>query len=95
MDIVFQIDENTFNGNTKVQLLLKDIRLSRPENILKYPNNMKEIEKLLNIDNIEKAISKYRSSNKEQEEYFYNREINNLNEIDLIDSNKSIFDKNI
>ena len=94
VDIVFQIDENTFNGNTKVQLLLKDIRLSRPENILKYPNNMKEIEKLLNIDNIEKAISKYRSSNKEQEEYFYNREINNLNEIDLIDSNKSkIHDK--
>ncbi len=43
IDIVFQLDENTFNGNTKLQLLLKDIRLSRPRQILNYPKDLKNI----------------------------------------------------
>lgn len=38
IDIVFQIDENTFNGNTKVQLLIKDIRLCRTSSPEKYSN---------------------------------------------------------
>lgn len=88
IDIVFQVDENTFNGNTKVQLLLKDIRLSRPENILKYPNNMREIESLLNIENIYGKIRKNSSSNKAQEKYFHIRELNFFEEKALIDSNK-------
>ena len=70
IDIVFQADENTFNGTTKVQLLVKDIRLSRPANILKYPNNLSVVEELLNIDN---AVADFRNgtdSNKEQEKYF-------------------------
>lgn len=50
VDIVFQVDENTYNGNTKVQLLIKDIRLNRPKNILKRPTYLKEIDKLLNLD---------------------------------------------
>ncbi|CAK7012619.1 MAG: hypothetical protein PEPC_00518 [Peptostreptococcus russellii] len=50
VDIVFQVDENTYNGNTKIQLLIKDIRLNRPKNILKRPTYLKEIDKLLNLD---------------------------------------------
>lgn len=35
VDLVFQVDSNTFNNKTSLQLLLKDIRLSMPKNI--YP----------------------------------------------------------
>ncbi|MGL5346106.1 MAG: single-stranded-DNA-specific exonuclease RecJ [Peptostreptococcaceae bacterium] len=33
VDVLFQLDENNFRGNSSVQFLLKDIRLSHPKNL--------------------------------------------------------------
>ncbi|MEG0250034.1 MAG: single-stranded-DNA-specific exonuclease RecJ [Peptostreptococcus sp.] len=66
VDIVFQIDENTYNGKTKVQLLLKDIRLNRPKNILKRPQYLKEIDKLLNLNRAYISSNRQNSSNIEE-----------------------------
>lgn len=89
IDIVFQIDENTFNGSRKVQLLLKDIRLSKPKNILKHSNDIKQIENILNIDNINGELRKSISSKREQEKYFFRAKENVFEENNLINSNKS------
>lgn len=56
VDIVFQIDENTFNSVTKVQLLIKDIRVNRRERIIDDNKNLKKLSDLLGLDN----LSKYR-----------------------------------
>lgn len=98
VDVVFQIDENTFNGATKVQLLIKDIRLSRPRNILKYPNNLSVIEKMMNIDGIGSKIRNSYSTNKEQEKYFRtfqpentnNKTVKHLKEINIKSENYNL-----
>src|SRR3712207_67777 len=41
IDMVFQLDENTFNGNTNVQMMIKDIRLARPA---KYHRHISDLE---------------------------------------------------
>ena len=57
VDLLFQLDENTYMGNKKIQFLLKDIRMSYPKNINKDENisrlikYIKPIEFKYNIDN--------------------------------------------
>ncbi|MBC2575948.1 single-stranded-DNA-specific exonuclease RecJ [Peptostreptococcus canis] len=50
IDVVCRIDENTFNGNTKIQLQIKDVRLSRPKDISLYPEVVKTVSKIINLD---------------------------------------------
>lgn len=47
IDIVFQADKNTFNGNTKVQMLIKDIRLSMPKKFYKDKSTLKKINDII------------------------------------------------
>lgn len=58
IDIVFQIDKNTFNGNTNIQLLIKDIRLSKTTNIHKHTSILEPYAKNI-IDYCDKVIEKY------------------------------------
>ncbi|WP_027701400.1 single-stranded-DNA-specific exonuclease RecJ [Metaclostridioides mangenotii] len=44
IDVLFQLDQNTYMGNTKIQFLLKDVRMYRPRNI----NNDKYSISLMN-----------------------------------------------
>jgi len=44
IDVLFQLDQNTYMGNTKIQFLLKDVRMYRPKNI----NNDKASISLMN-----------------------------------------------
>ena len=38
IDLVFQVDSNTFNNRTSLQLLLKDMRLSKPKSLYPGPH---------------------------------------------------------
>ena len=46
VDVLFQLDENNYMGNRKIQFLLKDIRLSYPKNTSKNINSIKLFESL-------------------------------------------------
>ena len=41
VDVLFQLDENTYMGNRKIQFLLKDIRMAYPKDIDKNINSIK------------------------------------------------------
>ena len=75
IDILFQVDENNFNNERKVQFLLKDIRLSYPKNI----NNNNISIKLFNSiipNNINNIYSIKNSEDKEHIDYRGNKNIN-------------------
>lgn len=63
VDIVFQLDENTFKGRTTVQMLIKDIRLSKPDKIYKYNNILKVQSKIVDFDGLS-SINGYKQENK-------------------------------
>ena len=46
VDILFQVDENNYNNERKVQFLLKDIRLSHPKSAVTNNLSMKLFEKI-------------------------------------------------
>ncbi|XTR37497.1 single-stranded-DNA-specific exonuclease RecJ [Paraclostridium tenue] len=46
VDVLFQLDENNYMGNRKIQFLLKDIRLAYPKNASKNINSIKLFENL-------------------------------------------------
>ena len=46
IDVLFQIDENNFNNERKVQFLLKDIRLSHPKSVISNNLSIKLLEKI-------------------------------------------------
>ncbi|MEG2246189.1 MAG: single-stranded-DNA-specific exonuclease RecJ [Peptostreptococcaceae bacterium] len=46
VDILFQLDENTYMGNRKIQFLLKDIRLAYPKDTSKNINSIKLFESI-------------------------------------------------
>lgn len=50
IDVLFQVDENNFNNERKVQLLLKDIRLSHPKLAISNNLSLKLFEKISPID---------------------------------------------
>ena len=54
IDILFQVDENNFNNERKVQFLLKDIRLSHPKLATSNNLSLKLFEKIsaIDIDNL-------------------------------------------
>ena len=51
VDLIFQLDKNTFRGVSKVQFLLKDIRLNKPENIGRRSFELEKIDDLLYLEN--------------------------------------------
>ena len=62
VDVLFQLDENTYMGNRKIQFLLKDIRMAYPKDIdkninsIKLLNNIKpSLEQLGKIDRDEEV----------------------------------------
>ena len=59
VDILFQIDENNFNNERKVQFLLKDIRLSHPKNLNNSNLSLKLFESIIpnNKENIYSVIN--------------------------------------
>ena len=63
VDIVFQLDENTFKGRTTVQMLIKDIRLSKPDKIYKHNNILKVQSKIVDFDGLS-SINGYKQENK-------------------------------
>lgn len=50
IDVLFQVDENNFNNERKVQFLLKDIRLSHPKLAISNNLSLKLFEKISPID---------------------------------------------
>lgn len=50
IDVLFQVDENNFNNDRKVQLLLKDIRLSHPKSAISNNLSLKLFEKISPTD---------------------------------------------
>lgn len=62
IDIVFQIDDNTYMDNRSVQLMIKDVRVNRPQNI-NNPRLLSKIDKIYDIRNI--GESRFGLSNKE------------------------------
>ena len=47
IDVLFQVDENNFNNERKVQFLLKDIRLSHPKSAVTNDLSIKLFEKIV------------------------------------------------
>ncbi|WP_434797563.1 single-stranded-DNA-specific exonuclease RecJ [Terrisporobacter vanillatitrophus] len=50
IDVLFQVDENNFNNERKLQFLLKDIRLSHPKSAISNNLSLKLFEKISPID---------------------------------------------
>ncbi|MCC3869345.1 single-stranded-DNA-specific exonuclease RecJ [Terrisporobacter mayombei] len=50
IDVLFQVDENNFNNERKVQFLLKDIRLSHPKTAISNNLSLKLFEKMSPTD---------------------------------------------
>ena len=50
VDVLFQLDENNYMGNKKVQFLLKDLRLAYPKNVGKDKNSLKLFSKIVPKD---------------------------------------------
>lgn len=50
IDVLFQVDENNFNNERKIQFLLKDIRLSHPKLAISNNLSLKLFEKISPID---------------------------------------------
>lgn len=67
VDVLFQLDENNYMGNSKIQFLLKDIRLAYPKNASKNINSIKLFENLKpciefkDIENMNENINIYGS----------------------------------
>ena len=67
VDVLFQLDENNYMGNRKIQFLLKDIRLAYPKNASKNINSIKLFENLKpcieskDIENMNENINIYGS----------------------------------
>ncbi len=67
VDVLFQLDENNYMGNRKIQFLLKDIRLAYPKNESKNINSIKLFENLKpcieskDIENMNENINIYGS----------------------------------
>ncbi|MDR0880562.1 MAG: single-stranded-DNA-specific exonuclease RecJ [Clostridioides sp.] len=68
VDILFQVDKNTFMGNTKLQFLLKDIRMYRARDIYSDESSIELMSKFMlkDIDEI-KVLSKNSVDAKEDE----------------------------
>ena len=50
IDVLFQVDENNFNNERKMQFLLKDIRLSHPKSAISNNLSLKLFEKISPMD---------------------------------------------
>ena len=90
IDIVFQIDENTYMGNTTVQLLIKDIRVNRSNNYDFCMSMGMEMKKTFNLEHID--TKEGISSLKEQVEFMSEMgdcikiNLNDKNELERVDT---------
>jgi single-stranded-DNA-specific exonuclease len=77
VDVLFQLDENTYMGNRKIQFLLKDIRLSYPK------DTSKNLESIRLFENIKPCIeSENIEINDRNIDIFGNKNINIFDYID-------------
>ena len=59
VDVLFQLDENTYMGNRKIQFLLKDIRMSYPKDTSKDLQSINLFKNIIpNIDNAKSIQNK-------------------------------------
>lgn len=66
VDLVFQLDENTFKGKTSLQMLIKDIRLAKPDKIYRHTNILKDQSKIVDFYSIS-SINGYKEDHKPSE----------------------------
>ncbi|MGL5641326.1 MAG: single-stranded-DNA-specific exonuclease RecJ, partial [Paraclostridium sp.] len=57
VDVLFQLDENTYMGNRKIQFLMKDIRLAYPKDTSKNINSIKLFESIIPCTGVESIKS--------------------------------------
>ena len=50
VDVLFQLDENNYNNNRKVQFLLKDVRMAHPKSAIKDSTSIKLFSKIVPHD---------------------------------------------
>lgn len=50
VDVLFQLDENNFNNNRKIQLLLKDLRIAHPKSAIKDSTSIELFSKIVPKD---------------------------------------------
>ena len=91
VDVLFQLDENNYNNNRKVQFLLKDVRMAHPKSAIKDFNSIKLFSKIVPKDtnnlyqidyNLEnKRIKENNFGENEISDKFYNKsnDIKNIN----------------
>ncbi|WP_101773080.1 single-stranded-DNA-specific exonuclease RecJ [Peptostreptococcus faecalis] len=71
VDMVFQVGENRYNGNVKVQLLIKDIRMFSPSDITTFSKALKATEKIVDVDcSLHNGITTEKLKSLEKEEYY-------------------------
>ena len=90
VDVLFQLDENNYNNNRKVQFLLKDVRMAHPKSAIKDFNSIKLFSKIVPKDTNNLYQIDYNLENKRIKE-------NNFGENEISDNfyNKSNDIKNI
>ena len=89
VDVLFQLDENNYNNNRKVQFLLKDVRMAHPKSAIKDFNSIKLFSKIVPKDtnnlyqidyNLEnKRIKENNFGENEISDNFYNKSNENVN----------------
>ena len=78
VDVLFQLGENNYNNNRKVQLLLKDMRIAHPKSAIKDFTSIKLFSKIVpeDVNNLYK-INYNLENNRIKDENFGQNEISN------------------
>ena len=87
VDVLFQLDENNFNNNRKVQFLLKDIRIAHPKSAIKDLTSIKLFSKIVpkDTENLYKLDYKFENNRIEQENMGYNQISINEKDINIFE----------
>ena len=99
VDVLFQLDENNYNNNRKVQFLLKDIRMAHPKSAIKDSTSIKlfskivphDVNNLYKIDyDLEKKGINDSDFGKNEISSSFNQKYSNYNDINIFE----FFDEN-
>ncbi|MDY4575511.1 MAG: single-stranded-DNA-specific exonuclease RecJ [Intestinibacter sp.] len=91
VDVLFQLGENNYNNNRKVQLLLKDVRIAHPKSAIKDFTSIKLFSKIVpeDVNNLYKINYNLENNRIKNENFGQNEISNNFNIEDV--SNGDIF----
>ncbi|MGM9534382.1 MAG: single-stranded-DNA-specific exonuclease RecJ [Intestinibacter sp.] len=91
VDVLFQLGENNYNNNRKVQLLLKDMRIAHPKSAIKDFTSIKLFSKIVpeDVNNLYKINYNLENNRIKHENFGQNEISNNFNIEDM--SNGDIF----